>query len=1157
MNSIRRIVKHVRRDGAVAAALLGLALAVGAGPAAHAQQQNEMAFTAKIRPWGDASFDMTIQNDTLEPIVGITVSMDGTDYKFGSIYPGTLSRGGRVLEPLYLPGTNGLVREVWTGIGGNELFWLTSNPRYPNSPNTRNLITGRFEAPRNVADNYGQRIHGYLIAPETGVYTFWIASDDHGAFYMSTGTNPANSTVVCSVPGWTSPNQWDKYSSQVGTRFLTAGQAYYVFALQKEGGGLDNLSVGWQRPGGLLQRPIPASFFRISAGGLPLTVADPSSSTDISDTIRIVDISNLNRGDTLSFQALFTPSPANAARVMWNNGMARQNAIIRVFGANGGTGELTIPDTASNESNREYVFVTAKRPRTLTVRSEVQGSNLYVSNYVVRVYNSLGGLIDERIQPAGNVTVNYLSDGNRVEIQAVSAVYLGATTNFLFDSASIPPDINSNTTNPPRQRYVATGLSVNNTPQTGDPTQYAFDLNGDTVVNIRWRHDFALTVNHDFTDTRSPELDESGNPWAGPLASGAAGNPTPDTTKIQWIPRGEEVIAQIDGQVIDFSRPGLDIRYVPKAYRARGSARGVFVQFPEYTNAFPVGQSPPQRQQVDSFVMNTWGSIQYVWQIQYGVKVNVDDPTRATLPRVFQINPANNNKVAIGSLEGTFWFNPGDAVQVASAANENADPSSQALSGWVSGDGFYFSASGEINSQNGDLLTGGPLVEPSGPVAEWEEEFTGPDGRRYRGLSIPNLRRPVRVFWRYGEQVYQDTVRIGEYVFQNNEPLLLNTPVLAQMILNEPSQITLITVAGNNQNVAPTDVAAWDPNAQKLYPLVPGQFRARWVSTNGNSVTVLVDVIPPTQPHYPHIAGTPPVQLTPDPAGTFFFKELKYTENDAAISGGSLFTADRPGRTVLLFGEIKRIGRGDPKEYLRVRMVETRAWNDNSPTSGVAVIGRAIRDPGLDRANLGTGYIKFEQARYNATVYNASKLDGLVARDVYDMSVLRSTSGDKIVVNRDALPGPVIPVNLHPGAAADQRIVVVWYFDPSLTDEILWPYAARTYLPRWPTNETEGLGRIVIASQLGSESVNAAGHDQLVAPGFTNVAPNGVGGLCYQHHSGRDHLQPDPDSTTGGLCAERSQPAGLQSQRRACLAGAVPPFCPGVAAPAGGVRLAS
>jgi hypothetical protein len=1082
-----------RTNTSLMSALRRLALLVGL--CASVQAEDEMAFTAKIRPWGTGSFDFTIQNDTLEPITSMTITMDGTDHEFEYLYASSLSRSGRVLEPSYLAGTVGAVREVWTGVAGENLAFLTSWPHYPNSPNSRNLISGNFEAPTDIMDAYGQRIHGYLLAPETGTYSFWIAGDDNSALYISSDTNPANATLVASVPAWTSSRQWDKYGSQFGQRFLVAGQYYYVYALMKEGGGLDNLAVGWQRPGGLLQRPMPASQFRLSAGGNALNTSDPSSSSDQSETIRILDIAALNRGDTMSFKAAFTAPPANAAKVLWNNGPARLNAVITVFGANGGRGSLTIPDTASNESGIEYTFLTEKRPRTLVVRSEALGSGTYVSNYVVRVRNRQGGLVDERIHPGGNLTISHLSDGMRVEIAAAGEVYRNANGDFLYDNSNVPSDSGINSPNPPRQRFVATGLSVNNTPQTGDPTQYSFDLSGDTEVNIRWRQDYALLVSHDFSATESPERDTLNNPWAGPLVSSASGNPSPDATKIQWITRGEEVIAQIDGQVLDFSRPGLDIRYVPQAYRARGSARGVFLQNDTHTNAFTVGQSPAQRQQVNSFVMDGWGSIEYVWQIQFGVRVNVDDSARTALPRVFQQNPGGGTPVEIGSLEGTFWFNPNTAVKVACAANATPDTTSLALGGWLSGDGFYFSSSGDINSHDGSLLTGGPVVESGNPVAEWENAFVDANGRTYRGLSIPNLRRPARVLWTFGDQIYLDTTRIGQYVLQTNEALLAANPTVAAMLEGPPTQIRKLSVSGNNQNVAEADMAIWDPNAQKLYPLVPGQFRAKWTNESGAVVQVLVDALPPEQPHYPHIASTPPVQLTPDPTGTFFFKALKYSENDAAISEGSLFSADTPGRSVLLFGEIKIIGRGDPKEYLRVRMVETRAWDDALPAAATAVIGRAISDPSLDLANLGTGFIRFEQARYNPDVYDPTKLDGLRVGDVYDLARLRSTAGEKVVAHADALPGPIIPVNLHPGAAADQRVVIVWYYDPALTDEILWPHAARTYLPRWPTNEAEGLSRIVIASQHGSESLNSAGQDQLVAPGQTNLVPNGLGGL--------------------------------------------------------------
>ncbi|HMO03121.1 MAG TPA: PA14 domain-containing protein [Kiritimatiellia bacterium] len=1090
-----RVGSVIRLTAACAAALL---LWV---PAATAQQ-NDMAFTATIRPWGTNSFDITIQNDTLESITGLSILMDGTDHKFAYIYSDSLTRSARVLEPLYIPGGIGGVREVFKPIPGNEIAFLTSWPLYPNFPASRNIVGGNFEAPINIGDGYGQRIHGYLVAPQTGFYTFWIASDDNGQLWLSSNTNPANATLIASVPGWTSPNQWNKYSSQQSAPiFLQAGNYYYISALGKEGAGLDNLSVGWQRPSGagtLLQRPMPMSNIRLAGpgGGGQLNIDDPSSSSASSDSIRMVDIAGLNRGSTLKFQAAFTAPPANAASVLWNNGFTRQNAIIRVYGAEGGIGELTLYDTASNELNRDYVFQTDKRPRTLTVSSEVLGGDRFISNFVVSIFNKQGGLLTNVVNPSTTVTIPYLSDGMRVSIAAANEVYLGAATNYLFDSSNVPADGFLNSTNPPRQRFVTTGLSVNNTPQTGDPSQYSFDLNGDTTVTLRWRHDFALVINHDFTATESIERDPQNNPWAGPLVSSAAGNPSPDSTKIHWIAKGDSVIAQIDGQVLDFSRPGLDIRYVPKAYRARGSARGVFVGTPVYTNEFTVGQTPPQRQQVDSFAMNDWASIEYIWQIQFGVKVNVDDASRSALPRVFRVGTGTNSaEEVIGSLEGTFWFNPGEQVKVASAARVGTNATSSALSGWVNGDGFYFVSSGEINSQNGSLLTGQPLSDGNGPVAEWQNSFFANDGKEYRGLAIPNLRRPARVLWLYGSQIYQDTVRIGAYMFQTNEMMFTANASLASLLLRPPDAIEKLSVAGSNQNVPDPDMAVWDPNAQRLYPVVPGLFRATWNSADGGSVRVLVDVLPPEQPHYPHIAGTPPVQLTPDPTGTFFFKELKYTENDAAISGGSLFTAQRAGRTVLLFGEIKRIGRGDPKEYLRVRMVDTRTWNNDAPSPANAIIGQAIRDTTLDEANLGTGYVFFNGARYNPSIYDATKLDGIRARDVYDVQRLRSTAGEKIVVNRTALPGPVIPVNLHPGASAEQRIVVVWYKDPRQTDEILWPYTARTYLPVWPTNEAQGLGRIVIASQFGSDGVNGQNQDQLVAPGFTNITSDGQGGL--------------------------------------------------------------
>lgn len=63
----------------------------------------------------------------------------------------------------------GLVREVWTDMGGYQVIDLTSNPNFPNNPSSVEVIDN-FDAPYNVEDNYGSRVRGYFIAPETGDY---------------------------------------------------------------------------------------------------------------------------------------------------------------------------------------------------------------------------------------------------------------------------------------------------------------------------------------------------------------------------------------------------------------------------------------------------------------------------------------------------------------------------------------------------------------------------------------------------------------------------------------------------------------------------------------------------------------------------------------------------------------------------------------------------------------------------------------------------------------------------------------------------------------------------------------------------------------------------------------------------------------------------
>jgi len=190
-----------------------------------------------------------------------SVSLTGTNLTcFGSgngsiAALGTLGNGG----------TGSISYQIFENIPGSSVSDLTGNANYPNSPNSSMLIN-TAEAPSNFLDNYGSRMIGYIVPRVTGTYYFWIASDDNSQLWLSTTSSAANRVQIASVTGWTNSQEWNKFTSQKSAAItLTAGQIYYIEILQKEGGGGDNLAVGWARPGDPTGAPIevlPPSVLR-------------------------------------------------------------------------------------------------------------------------------------------------------------------------------------------------------------------------------------------------------------------------------------------------------------------------------------------------------------------------------------------------------------------------------------------------------------------------------------------------------------------------------------------------------------------------------------------------------------------------------------------------------------------------------------------------------------------------------------------------------------------------------------------------------------------------------------------------------------------------------------------------------------------------------
>jgi len=215
---------------------------------------------------------------------------------------------------------------AWLDIGGTAVANLTGDARFPDNYDVQVWLpyfewnpdpSGDIEVGANNAygDNYGAQILGYFHPPATGEYTFWLSADDGSDLFLSTDSDPANKKLIAQESGWSGVRNWesvgggstleDKNSSTfAGTEWpdtnadggatitLQQGQAYYIEALVKEGGGGDNLAVAVEDPNGIIDPflPIPGEFLSSHVPSGPLTITGQPAGTTV-DALESVTLS--------------------------------------------------------------------------------------------------------------------------------------------------------------------------------------------------------------------------------------------------------------------------------------------------------------------------------------------------------------------------------------------------------------------------------------------------------------------------------------------------------------------------------------------------------------------------------------------------------------------------------------------------------------------------------------------------------------------------------------------------------------------------------------------------------------------------------------------------------------------------------------------------
>lgn len=177
--------------------------------------------------------------------------------------------GSSLLASAQVAETQKFSVERWLDMGvGYDVDQMVTSDKFHQAPNSTSETWARVQ---NLAIYEGVRMRGYLTAPESGNYTFWVSAKASGQIWLSTDDTKYRKELLCYLGAnsgsgtagvWQSAsNLWDQYSTQMSEEvYLEAGQRYYIEALGKSGhSGRNHLSLAWATPS-TERKVIPLDF---------------------------------------------------------------------------------------------------------------------------------------------------------------------------------------------------------------------------------------------------------------------------------------------------------------------------------------------------------------------------------------------------------------------------------------------------------------------------------------------------------------------------------------------------------------------------------------------------------------------------------------------------------------------------------------------------------------------------------------------------------------------------------------------------------------------------------------------------------------------------------------------------------------------------------
>jgi len=314
---------------------------------------------------------------------------------------------------------SGILFESFLGIGaGNAVSDLTSHPNFPNNPSEVHHLT-RFDTreayPDDSHEGYGGRLRGAFVPPLSGNYVFYLRGDDGTALYLNpTGPSSAGKQLIQSLAGCCATFA----ANQSVPLALTGGQAYYIEALYKEGGGGDYCQVAARLAGSALPpdtESIPSNQLGIPAipsGALGLvTISQQPTNQSVQE-----------HTPTVTFSV--TAANANSAPICYQWQRSDGNGpFADIAGATLSSVSVNFPTIANDNGDRYRVVVsvagsiTTSAAATLTVTPDTVKPT--VTAVVATSTTSILVYFSESVDP---VTISPLSFAVNSGVSVVGAV---------------------------------------------------------------------------------------------------------------------------------------------------------------------------------------------------------------------------------------------------------------------------------------------------------------------------------------------------------------------------------------------------------------------------------------------------------------------------------------------------------------------------------------------------------------------------------------------------------------------------------------------------------------------------------------------------------------------------------------------------------------